>query len=166
MSRTGSSRGFTLVELTIVIFIMATMMAVAVPYFLQYYRESKLSSAAREFVTATQLARLQAATRQRPAKMQFDLDRQSYWISQATGSDSNLTENSLVESFVLPLNIRIATVQVGEDRVADAGEVSARFYPNGTCDGFTVVLRGQDKKAGTAIWVDPVTARATPYAVK
>ncbi len=161
-SRTGSDRAFTLVEITIVIFIMATMMAVAVPYFLHYYNEARLDGAAREFATATQLARLQAVTQQREATMEFDLDRQTYAIFVGA-PDSGA---ALVESFAVPLKVRLATVQVGEEPVQDGGQFAARFYPNGTCDGLTALFRAGDRKGGTAVWVDPVTSRATAYAVK
>jgi hypothetical protein len=44
--------------------------------------------------------------------------------------------------------------------------VMAMFYPNGTCDTFTVTFRGAEKGSGLAIVVDPVTSRAVPWPVK
>jgi prepilin-type N-terminal cleavage/methylation domain-containing protein len=159
-SRTGNDRAFTLVEITIVIFVMATMMAVAVPYFLHYYHEAKLAGAARQFATATQWARLQAVTRQREATLELDLDRQTYAVP-ATAAESEPGA-----FFDLPRGVRLVSAQVGEEPLRDSGICLARFFPNGTCDGLTVVFRRDGTRGGTAVEVDPVTARATVYGVR
>lgn len=161
-SRTGSDRAFTLVEVTIVIFIMATMMAVAVPYYLHYYHEARLAAAAREFATATQWARLQAVTGQREAVVEFDLDRQSYAVT----APKTATKPGEALAIGMPPKVRLATAQVGEEPPLDSGRCTARFYPNGTCDAMTVVFRGADQRGVTTVAVDPVTARATVYGVR
>ena len=169
-SRTGNSRqclcprAFTLVELTIVVFIMAVMTAVAVPYFARYYNDSKLTSAARTFVTTCQLARLEAVTKQCEAHVQVDLDRQTYCVmlSRSTNEESVLAS----ETFEVPDNIRVISVQVGEDPAQHDGQAIGQFYPNGTCAGVTAEFRSGEKKPGIAVWVDPVTSRATTYGVK
>jgi hypothetical protein len=58
------------------------------------------------------------------------------------------------------------SAQVGDEPLQQKGQVAATFYPNGTCDAFTVTFRGTEKGSGLAIVVDPVTSRAVPWPVK
>lgn len=150
--------GFTLVELTIVMFVLATIMAVAVPYFVHYYHEARVDAAARELGTATQLARLHAVTRQQTVWLEFDLDRQMYWISRSDPEQA-LAEDALIAAFELPGTVRLVAVQTGEGSPRDAGQIAARFFPNGTCDEFWAMLRGTRSPRAITVWLDPVTAR-------
>src|ERR1019366_2232734 len=77
--RTG---GVTLVELTIVVFVLAILMAVAVPSFVRSYKTAQLNAAARAVVTLSQLARVQAAEHQADAQLHVELDRQMFSVTQ------------------------------------------------------------------------------------
>jgi len=164
--RIGSKRGFTLVELTIVVFIMATMMAVAVPYFANYYNAAKLNSAARSFVTACQLARLQAVTRQGEAVLHLDLDRQQFWVTEGRRRDNPTGSDAVVKHVDIPVNIRLTTATVGDEREISEGQTAIRFYPNGTCDPAAVLFRGVEKTALISVTLDPVTSKGTAVAGK
>ncbi|MCS7049338.1 MAG: GspH/FimT family pseudopilin [Verrucomicrobiae bacterium] len=150
--------GFTLVELTIVMFVLATIMAVVVPYFVHYYHQARVDAAARELGTATQLARLHAITRQKTVWLEFDLDRQMYWLSRSS-PDEALAEDALIAAFELPGTVRLAAVQTGDRPPRDAGQVATRFFPNGTCEEFWAMLRGTRSPRTITVWLDPVTAR-------
>lgn len=154
----GFTRGFTLVELTIVMFVLGTIMAVVSPYFVHYYHQARVDAAARELGTATQLARLQAVTRQQTVWLEFDLDRQMYWISRADPQTA-MSDEQLLAVFELPGTVRLAAVQTAEGLPRDAGRVAARFFPNGTCDEFWATLRGTRSPRIITVWLDPVTAR-------
>ena len=80
-SATGSS-AFTLIELSIVIFIMAMLVALSAPALVRSFNSAALGEAARAFATTCQLARLQAVTRQVNAVLHVDADRQTFWLTQ------------------------------------------------------------------------------------
>ena len=75
-------RGFTLIELSIVVFILAMLVATSVPNFVRSYNAALLNETARSFATLCQLARIQAVSQQQNATLHVDLERQVLWVSQ------------------------------------------------------------------------------------
>lgn len=166
-SPTGSNRrGFTLVELTIVLFIAAVMMAVAVPSFVRSYNASLVGATSRNFSTLCQLARIQAITHQRPAFLHLDIEGQKIWISQTQGTGDVEMAEQTVKVFEMSDRVALVSAEFADGALAVSNDYRAAFYPNGTCDGLTVVFRGVDPKAGVATTLDPVTTRAISYEVK
>lgn len=166
-SATGSNRGrrraaFTLVELTIVVFIMATILAIAVPSFLRSFNRSQVDAAARSLVTLSQLARLKAALHQRPVELHCDLEVQAVWLTQSLDGEDGVETSIVHKRIELPQQARLIAVQLTEAGT-ETGEALVRYYPNGTCDGATLVLQGREKSDRLQLVIDPVTARATPY---
>ncbi len=162
---TGARAGFTLVELAIVIFILATLLAIAAPSFVRSYNSAQLSAAARSLSTACQLARLQAALQQRPAELHLDLDGQAYWVEQRQLIDGS-EQQVVIQRLDLPQQVTMTSAQLPDERLQKAGELTVHFYPNGTCEAVTVVLHGSEKGTALAVMVDPITARADVTAVK
>jgi prepilin-type N-terminal cleavage/methylation domain-containing protein len=164
--------GFTLIELSIAVFIIAIIMAVSVPSFVRSYNTAVLSEAGRSVVTACELARLNAVLHQRKVVFHVDLDKQMIWLTQppaadATGAaDSVDSPDALLKTIEVSPRIGLASAQVADQPPQQKGEVDALFYPNGTCDGFTVTFRGAEKGSGLAIVVDSVTSRGVAWSVK
>jgi prepilin-type N-terminal cleavage/methylation domain-containing protein len=173
-SATGNDRSvcragtgaFTLIELSIVVFIMAVIMAVSVPYFARFYNESQSSQAARSLVTLCQQARYQAVLGQQSTTLQVDMDTQRLWITYQARDEKTDAEQPELTVISIPRQVRIASVERLDEPLYQRGKAAITFYPNGTCDWASIALRGSDKRAGADIVLDPVTARATPYPAK
>jgi prepilin-type N-terminal cleavage/methylation domain-containing protein len=151
-SATGNERparaAFTLIELSIAIFIIALMMAITVPAFVRSYNTAVLNETVRSFATSCQYARIEAVTRQHNVTLHIDIDRQMFWISQPASTDE-------------PVSAERTDQPARQER-----QVQVDFYPNGTCDPVTVVFRGSEAKSGLAATVDPITARTVNYPVR
>jgi prepilin-type N-terminal cleavage/methylation domain-containing protein len=163
--------GFTLIELSIAVFIIAIIMAVSVPSFIRSYNASLLNSTGRTFITACQLARLNAVLHQQKTTFYIDMDKHMMWLTQgasAKADDTDSVESSgqVLKTIEVSPRIALVSAQVADEPIQQRGQVQATFYPNGTCDAFTVTFRGSEKKSGLAIVVDPVTSRAIPWPVK
>lgn len=165
----GATGAFTLIELSVVVFIIALMVAISVPGFVRSYNGMQLDEAARAFATTCQYARIQAVSRQRPATLHISVEQQSFWLSQLWVEGDAEPQEIVLKRVVLPA--RAALVRLDRDAAEavgtnDADAASIQFLPNGTCEGGTVVFRGSEKGQGLAATVDPITGKATVYAIK
>ncbi|HUJ10435.1 MAG TPA: GspH/FimT family pseudopilin [Verrucomicrobiae bacterium] len=160
--------GFTLIELSIALFIIAIIMAVSVPSFIRSYNASLMNSTGRAVITSCQFARLNAVLRQQKVEFNIDLDRQVIWLTQTDTNETDDADASVqtLKTIEIPSRVGIVSAQVGDQPLQQRGQVEATFYPNGTCDAFQITLRGTEKGSGLAIVVDPVTSRAVPWPVK
>jgi prepilin-type N-terminal cleavage/methylation domain-containing protein len=162
----GQGNGFTLIELSIVVFILAVIMTASVPYFIRSYNGWMLTDTARSFVTTCQLARVQAVTRQQAAVVRVDLDRQMFWLTQPAAMEDGAVEDQTIRVFQLSDRASLAGIEYPDEPARAERQAQVRFFPNGTCDAVTVVFRGVERGSALAASLDPVTARATVYPVK
>jgi prepilin-type N-terminal cleavage/methylation domain-containing protein len=160
--------GFTLIELSIALFIIAIIMAVSVPSFIRSYNASLIDSTGRTVITSCQFARLNAVLHQQKVEFYVDLDRQVMWVTQTQTNEADGADSSaeVLKTIEVPSRVGLVSAQVGDEPLQQKGQVAATFYPNGTCDAFTITFRGTEKGSGLAIVVDPVTGRAIPWPVK
>ena len=170
-SVTGSDRmqrrhAFTLIELSIAVFIMAMIVAVAMPQFVRSYNSQLLNETARTFATTCQLARVEAVTRQMRATLHIDLERQMFWATQPVKTEDGTTgEDQTLKVYQLDKRVVLVSAERDDGAPGQAKLVDVAFYPNGTCDSVTVVFRGGER-GGLAATLDPITCQAVPYAVK
>ncbi|HUI08033.1 MAG TPA: GspH/FimT family pseudopilin [Verrucomicrobiae bacterium] len=161
--------GFTLIELSIAVFIIAIIMAVSIPSFIRSYNNSLLNSMGRTLATTCEFARFNAVLHQQRVVLYIDLDKPAIWLVQGGATnDTDAAESSeaALKTIEIPPRIGLASAQVADQPPQQKGEVEASFYPNGTCDGFTVTFSGAEKGVGLAIVVDPVTSRGVAWPVK
>ena len=164
-SVTGS-KAFTLIELSIVVFILAMLMALSAPAFVRSYNSAVLGEAARAFTTTCQLARLQAVARQANAVLHVDVDRQTFWLTQTVTATDEPTSDLTLKTYRLSSRVVLVSVERVDGPVQQSEKyVEAQFYPNGTCDALAVVFRGNERTTLVAN-LDPITCRATAAVVK
>jgi type II secretion system protein H len=156
--------GFTLIELSIAVFIMALLLALSAPAFVRSYNSALLSETARSFSTTCQLARVQAITQQQNATLHIDLERQVFWVTQPLKNEDGETTEQTLKVFQLSQRVSVVSAERA-DSAKQEKLVDVVFYPNGTCDPVTVVFRGVDPGALAAM-VDPITCQAALYPVK
>ena len=142
------SRGFTLIEVLVVLVLLSVMMVIAAPSFLSFQRNSELTTTSNEFLAALTAARAEAMKRQLRAFV-VPADGSSWasgWIV-FVDVNSNVTSGALtMEPTVdieiarhqaLPSSLAIET-PVGSTGFDDSGSKYAMF--NGS--GFMTLLGG------------------------
>ena len=155
--------GFTLIELALVIFILALIMALAAPSFVRSYRNALLGESARAFATSCQLARLRAVTQQQIAQLHLDLEQQVYWIAQVVSNVEEQTlEPATLKRVELGPRVRLEAVTASADAISGEKAATINFYPNGTCDAASVSFRARDETNMLTLILDPITGRALP----
>jgi prepilin-type N-terminal cleavage/methylation domain-containing protein len=168
-NRSARRAGFSLIELSIVVFILAIVLAVSMPSFIRSYNAATLNETGRTVITSCQFAKLNAVLRQQKVAFYIDLDKRTISLTQFAGTnapDGSDSSTVVLKTIEISPRIGVSSVQIGDQPAEQRGQVEATFYPNGTCDAFTVTFRGAEKGSGLAIMVDPVTCRGMPWVVK
>ena len=91
-------KGFTLIELTIVVALMMILYAIATPSFRNLAPSSRLKSSAREIQSLLTYARDVAMTENVVYLVTFDLDEQQYWLASSEDFDAEDATSSLASS--------------------------------------------------------------------
>ncbi len=147
-------RGFTLIELMIVIGIAAIIVAAGVPPFVQAMRKDGLRKAVSDVVEGCSHARAQAILNGVPMELVIRAAdgeiavRQAEQRGWAENADESLfppepsSAKSVPATFRsnLPQNIAVTLLAVNFQDQMDALEARVRFFPNGTSDEFTILL--------------------------
>lgn len=150
MSRTGSAhpsqRGFTLIEVVVVLSILALITAMALPLLAGAGSKADTRAAAREIAAAMRLTRDLAMTRGHP---------EAFVIDAASGA---FRAGSTSTPQRIPGDVRLVLyTTTGERRGATAGSI--RFFPDGSSTGGGVRLQAGNSRA--EVLVDWLTGHLT-----
>lgn len=146
----NTNKGFTIVELLIVISIMGIISAISVPGLLEWRRNAQYKEAAQTALTALRQAKGQAVNLNRPVAVRFTLD-------SSAANDENKVEigtgNPIVYAPAIVFNKGIEIKQ-GAACDVDSGTVSLVFSPNGSSQsGYICIFDGTTSKYRVGIAV-------------
>lgn len=139
-----NSAGFTLIELTIVIAILAVLMGIAIPR-LRDSGATELRSQAHRMAMTFKLVRSEAILQGIPFQINFDLDEQRYWVTSADplgGDDvasSTLGRLARGHNFAGEVGISDVMLPAAGAKV-NQGRIYTIFYPDGTVDPTVIHL--------------------------
>ncbi len=130
MIQHAGKRGFTLVEMVIVIALLAIIAAIAAPHFQTYMAQRRLNGAARLVMTDLMDARMKAVSENNQFKV-FFLDTHQYKVLD--DENNNGTEDTGETSVT-------KDIQSNYPGVTLSASAHPIFYPRGTAWGTTVTL--------------------------
>lgn len=144
------NRGFTLIELVIVILIMTLVMAITYPSMLRGRTAFHLRAVGRDVANALRFARETAVTVQKEMLVVVDSQAQRVTVSDDVGDGAR--------SYSLPGDVRIQGLTSGGEVIPE-GPLRIRFLPNGSSDDALILLKA-DSGATLKIVLDPITGGA------
>jgi prepilin-type N-terminal cleavage/methylation domain-containing protein len=163
-----SVRAFTLVELLIVCAIIGAVLTIAIPTIYRYFHPESLEGTVRSLMEACSHARANAILGGAPTELVIRPGDRTFSVGQARALAPAATPDRLeshnlageewrMEERDSPApaaggifngkiadKIMIEMVDVNFVEYKDADVARVRFYPNGTSDEFTIVLRGDN----------------------
>jgi prepilin-type N-terminal cleavage/methylation domain-containing protein len=156
----SSLKGFTLLELTVVLFIIGLLAAVLVPR-LGDLGGARLDAHARRLAALVRYLHGEAAFRSQLYRLNYDLDQRTYWVTVLTPTRDSaefLADSSpLARPVQLPPSITFADVRVPSVGLVSTGRVYTHFYPQGYTDPTIIHLRDQHFRFVT-ITIPPLPA--------
>lgn len=132
MRPVGHSRGFTLLELLVVLAVMALLTAISIPMFSSGASHQEIRIAAREIATGLRRARSLAVTANDEATFSLDVEQRIYSVD---GRSTSRLTGALELTFYTP-----------RPELLDGAVGTVRFFPDGSSTGGRVSI----KRAGTA----------------
>lgn len=152
------TRGFTLLEISLVLLLLSVVLVVVVPRFRDRTRAELLSHAHRLQLTF-RLLRNEAVLNGVAYRLYFDLDQQRYWVAPEEAGTVDLRQfaadlGSLGRGVNLEGSVQLMDVALPLDgiKVAEGGLYTV-FYPDGSVDP-TIVHLATAREAYT-LWFDP-----------
>jgi len=128
--------GFTLIELIIAICIMAILMAIAIPSFVQWRQSVQYKQAADGILSAMRTAKNNAVTLNMQNRVECNPTANRYRITQGNKSYNSDTWTTVKQDWItLPSEVFIKT---GDS--AGTSDLTIQFSPNGTASDRTVCV--------------------------
>ena len=139
-------KGFTLVEMVVVIVIIGIITIFSVPYFGGFANRTKLDNACRTWMAYANYARSQAVMQGVNYRMTCDLDQQSYWLTYealSTGVAGQYisSNDTWGQPVSLDSSLRMASLQIDQNPLQESGLAEISFTPRGTANDVTVTFR-------------------------
>jgi prepilin-type N-terminal cleavage/methylation domain-containing protein len=161
MNQTNTTKGFTLIELTVVVFLIGVMLAVSIPRFRYSLLTDNLKSTTRRIIGIVKGLRNEAIREQKMYLLHFDIESNQLWIDfdDITKEEREMAQE---KAFQLPVDIRIIDVwKKGKGKRVD-GEVSIRFSKKGYAEQTVIHLGAEDGREFTLL-LNPFLAKIKGY---
>lgn len=142
-AQTSHTRGFTLLELIIVLVLISAVLALAAPSLRRFTRARETTDAASHLLALTHLARSQAVAQAHVWRLNIDPQTATYWLTVQRAGPFVEPQTEYGRLFRFPDGV---SVTVEADGAAD-GTPYVQFYPDGRSDPATIDLTDPDGRA-------------------
>ena len=154
----GNKKGYTFIELTVVVLLVGLMLTLTIPRFRDAVLTDNLKSTSRKLVGIIKNLRNQAFREHKNFVLHFDLESNRFWIDS---TDMTKEEQVLAheKASTLPKDVRILGVRfVAKGKKTD-GETAIRFSKKGYVQQSVIILGSEDGRE-FSIELSPFLPRA------
>ena len=157
------NRGFTLLEMMVVIIIIGTIAAIAVPRMNDIF-EVNLKSSIRRMIGMIQFAFNESVIKQTPLRLNFSPETGEYWLSAmlSSGDTGQFVEyvTDVVKPQQLPEGVLINDVVTPHDseKRTDGDDIFIGFFPTGFVERGVIHLSSRDGRQFTLV-IEPLTGK-------
>lgn len=130
------AKGFTLLELILVMLILSTVLAMAAPSLRGFFGSRQSQDTASQMLALTQFARSQAISEGVVYRLNFDTRDRVYWLTAWKSGAFEELETEFGQIFTLPKDMAMELEDVEEED----GNVYVEFTPQGTVTAATIRL--------------------------
>jgi len=148
-----SERGFTLIEIMVVVAIMAIVMLMSIPFIRSGMHKESLAEAMRELEEVCASARRKAILQGSMAEIVFRPKDRTFQVAGGSANSGNgeaVSADTTTappahsgESGRIPDDLMVDMLDVNLAEYKDSEQARVRFYPNGTADELTVIAHSE-----------------------
>lgn len=152
----GGNRGFTLIELTVVLLLLSFLLLLALPNFRQFIGPGDMRRAILGLVGTLRYAQSQAAMTKQRHRLNMDLRENTFWVTRE-GGDGQFSRDpsSPREPRSLPKGVVFMDVSQEDRGKIQGGEAFIEFSPTGWVEECTLHLRKEEEEIFT-VFVHPL----------
>ena len=150
-----SSKGFSLIELMIVIAVLGIVLAIAAPNFTAYRDKTNLKEAARGISSDMLLAKQRAVSESRNYQIDFSEAANTYTIKQETALNSGIYNDLSTK----PVGAGNTAIKILGTPSFSSGVSYVTFQPRGTCNPFGSLKLKHDRVLLPATITTQITGR-------
>jgi prepilin-type N-terminal cleavage/methylation domain-containing protein len=155
-----NNRGYTLIELSIVVLLVGMMLLIAVPRVQDTLLNDDLKVVTRRFIGAARELQNESVREQTDIILHIDLNQPAFW-SYAADTTAEKRAELRKGAFRLPEGIRIVDVRQADDIKKTEGEAFIRFFRRGFTSP-TVIHLAKDDRVVTLVF-NPFLRTVTVY---
>ena len=155
-------RGFTLVELAMVIFVLGIVMATVMPRFSGTFERQQLRSTINVVHGTVRYVQAYAALTKRVYRVVFDLDRQVMSVCYLSGDACLLETNRELRDYTFPAHVRVLDVVSPQRGKVREGLAVTHFHPTGLAEPSVIHLVTDSHQRITLI-IEPLAGRVKVY---
>jgi prepilin-type N-terminal cleavage/methylation domain-containing protein len=129
-------KGFTLLELIVVMLILSTVLAMAAPSLRGFFGSRQLQDTAAQILALTQFARSQAISEGIIYRLNFNTTQRIYWLTAWRKGNFEVLRTSLGQTYTLPKDMVMELDKLEQD----SSDMYVEFKPEGTVTAGTIRL--------------------------
>jgi prepilin-type N-terminal cleavage/methylation domain-containing protein len=156
----GQSRGFTLLELIVVISLLGIMLVLTVPRFHETLLLDERKTNSRWIIGKIQSLKEAAVRNQKRYILHIDLDSERFWETDESMSPEAI-ENAAVNADALPSGLKITDIEYPIHGKINSGQAEIAFYKNGFSD--KVFIHVQDGETHISYLIEPFLSEVSRY---
>jgi len=155
-------RGFTMIELGMVILVLGIIMAMVLPRFVGTLERQQLRSTINIIHGTVRSLQAYAALTKRVYRLTFDLDRQVMSVCAYAGETCTPETSRELRDYVLPTNVHVLDVVSPQGAKTRAGEAATHFYPTGLVEP-SIIHLGTDSHQTVTLMIEPLAGRVKVF---
>ena len=148
------ARGFTLLELIIVMSLITMLAAAVIPVFNGTFSAIERDHAIRDFVSILRYAQERAIAEVCEFRVYLDTENNSYWLMKLASVKKNektfeMLDERVGEKMFFPETLTIKSAKAKKDKELRLPFIA--YYPNGACDEASVKFETSDKRRSVSV---------------